>query len=289
MTAASGSPQGTGPPGRTADAGTPSSDAARHAAIVPGEEAPAMGAGARVPAALIRPERVAVVVPAWNEQGKIGQVVRKVPRRLAACVIVVDDCSSDGTSAEARAAGAERVIRHERNRGVGAGIRTGLLAARQAGYEFAAVLSGDDQHEPDELERVLAPLFAGTADLVQGSRWLPGGATPGIPRSRRWLTRLYPVLFRLASGAPCTDGTNGLRAFRLSLLDDPRIRLEQDWLDRYELEPYLLFQAVRSGYRVREVPVTVRYHGRGTTKMHWLRDGWRILRPVIYLRLGIKH
>ena len=236
----------------------------------------------------IDPTRVAVVVPAYNEAGKIGEVVRKVPRRFAGCVIVVDDASSDGTAGEARAAGAERVIVHPANCGVGAGIRTGLMAAKQAGFEFAAILSGDDQHEPDELPRALEPLFAGEADLVQGSRWLPGGATPGIPQQRRWLTRLYPWLFRIASGFPSTDGTNGFRAFRLALLDDPRIRLDQPWLDRYELEPYLLCQAVRCGYRVREVPVTVRYHSRGTTKMRLLRDGWRIVRPLVFLRLGLK-
>ncbi len=235
------------------------------------------------------PRRVAAIVPAFNERGKIGAVVRKVPRHYAACVIVVDDCSTDGTAEEARAAGAERVVVHPVNRGVGAGIRTGLMTAKREGFEFAAILSGDDQHEPDELPRVLTPLFAGEADLVQGSRWLPGGATPGIPADRRWLTRLYPLLFRIASGYPSTDGTNGFRAFRLAMLDDPRIRLEQDWLDRYELEPYLLFQAVRCGYRVREVPVTVRYHGRGTTKMRFLSDGWRLLRPLIHLRLGLKH
>lgn len=238
--------------------------------------------------AAIDPRRVAAVVPAHNEVGKIGDVVAKVPRQFASCVIVVDDCSTDATADEARAAGAERVLRHEVNQGVGAAIRTGLLEAKRSGFEFATVLSGDDQHEPDELPRVLAPLFAGEADLVQGSRWLPGGATPGIPSSRRWLTRLYPMLFRLVSGYPSTDGTNGFRGFRLSLLDDPRIRLEQEWLNRYELEPYLLYQAVRCGYRVREVPVTVRYHDRGTTQMRPLQDGWRILRPLIYLRLGVK-
>lgn len=237
----------------------------------------------------IDPARVAAVVPAYNEAGKIGAVVRKVPRRYASTVVVVDDCSTDGTSEEAREAGAERVIRHERNRGVGAAIRTGLEAARREGFTFAVILSGDDQHEPDELPRVLGPLFAGEADLVQGSRWLPGGATPGIPPDRRWLTRVYPLLFRIASGYPSTDGTNGFRAFRLSLLDDPRVRLDQDWLDRYELEPYLLYQAVRCGLRVSEVPVTVRYHSRGTSKMRFLSDGWRILRPLVYLRLGLKH
>ncbi len=239
--------------------------------------------------ALIEPEKVAVVVPAWNEAGKIGDVVRKVPRRWAATVIVADDCSSDGTGEEARAAGADVVIRHPQNRGVGAGIRSGLLEAKRRGLEYAAILSGDDQHEPDELPRVLVPLFAGEADLVQGSRWLPGGATPGIPPDRRWLTQLYPWLFRIASGFPITDGTNGLRAFRLSLLDDPRIRIEQDWLDRYELEPYLLMQVIRAGHRVREAPVTVRYHTRGTTKIRLLRDGWRMLRPLLYLRLGLRH
>jgi dolichol-phosphate mannosyltransferase len=237
---------------------------------------------------VLDPGRVAAIVPAFNESGKIGAVVRKVPRRYAACVIVVDDCSTDGTAAEARAAGAERVVVHPVNQGVGAGIRTGLMTARREGFEFAVILSGDDQHEPDELPRVLTPLFAGEADLVQGSRWLPGGATPGIPADRRWLTRIYPWLFRLASGYPSTDGTNGFRAFRLAMLDDPRIRLDQDWLDRYELEPYLLFQAVRCGYRVREVPVTVRYHGRGTTKMRFFKDGWRLLRPLIHLRLGLR-
>lgn len=238
--------------------------------------------------AAIGAARVAVVVPAWNEQGKIGAVVRKVPRTMAATVIVVDDHSSDATADEARSAGAECVIRHPANRGVGAAIRTGLFAARERGIEFAAVLSGDDQHEPEELSRILGPLFAGRADLVQGSRWLPGGATPGIPADRRWLTRLYPLLFTLASGRAISDGTNGMRAFRLSLLDDPRIRLDQPWLDRYELEPYLLFQVVRHGYRVEEAPVTVRYHSRGTTKMRLFSDGWRILRPLIHLRLGLK-
>ena len=239
--------------------------------------------------ALIEPRKVAVVVPAWNEVGKIGDVVRKVPRQWAGTVIVVDDCSGDGTSEEARSAGADVVLRHERNRGVGAGIRSGLFEAKRLGFEFAAILSGDDQHEPNELPRILVPLFAGEADLVQGSRWLPGGATPGIPPDRRWLTQVYPWLFRLASGFPVTDGTNGMRAFRLALLDDPRIRLDQDWLDRYELEPYLLFQAIRSRYRVREAPVTVRYHDRGTTKVRLFRDGWRMVRPLVFLRLGLKH
>jgi dolichol-phosphate mannosyltransferase len=232
--------------------------------------------------------KVAAVIPAYNETGKIGEVVRKIPRSRIAWIIVVDDASTDSTAAEARAAGADAVITQPRNRGVGAAIRTGLMHARSLGATHAVILSGDDQHEPDELPRVLEPLLRGECDLVQGSRWLPGGKTPGIPASRRWLTQIYPRLFRIFSGHPVTDGTNGFRAFRLDILDDPRIRLDQEWLDTYELEPYLLMGAFRAGFRVREAPVTVRYHDRGTTKMRFFRDGWRILRPLILIKLGLK-
>ena len=86
-----------------------------------------------------------------------------------------------------------------------------------------------------------------------------------------------------------TDSTNGFRAFRTTLLDDQRLDLQQQWLDGYELEPYLLYKAIRCGYRVREAPVTKRYDlSRGYTKMRPFIDWWSILRPVVYLGLGIR-
>lgn len=235
------------------------------------------------------PLRVAVVIPAFNEQGKVGRVVRRVPPGVAEVVIVADDASRDGTAEEARAAGAV-VVSHPVNRGVGAALRSGIDRARELGCDVVAILSGDDQHDPDELERVLAPLRAGQCDLVQGSRRLGGGGVVDISLFRELTTRLYPWLFRLATRFrfPSTDATNGFRAFRLSIFDDPRIDLWQDWLDRYELEPYLLYQAVMTGKRVREVPITIVYHGRGTTKMRAVRDWWRILRPLVFLSLGLR-
>lgn len=232
-------------------------------------------------------EKVAVVVPAFNEEGKIGEVVRKVRAENVGLVVVTDDCSTDRTAEEAAGAGAV-VLRHAANRGVGAGIRTGLLEARRRGFEVAAVLSGDDQHNPDELGRVAAAVLDGSADMVQGSRRLPGGRAENIGAFRDVTTRLYAVLFRLVTGFPSTDATNGFRVFRLSLLDEADIRLEQDWLDRYELEPYLLYKVVRSGRRVVEAPVTIRYHAMGTTKMRPLRDWWLIFRPLVLLALGMR-
>ena len=86
-----------------------------------------------------------------------------------------------------------------------------------------------------------------------------------------------------------TDATNGFRLFRASILNDDRIRLDQDWLTSYELEPYLLYKAVRLGYRVVEAPCTIRYHeGETYTKMQGLGDWWRLFRPAVLLRTGVK-
>lgn len=237
--------------------------------------------------------RVVAIIPAYNESGKIGSVVRKV-RAVPGVVdatVVVSDASRDGTEAEARAAGAT-VLVHPRNMGVGAAIRTGMQWARDAGYDVGVVLSGDDQHEPSELPRVLEPILGGTADFVQGSRYMSGGRTENQGLFRKWTTRLYPWMFLLATGHRCSDVTNGFRAFRVGmLLGDARIDLDQPWLNRYELEIYMLYKVYTSrAYRRVEVPITIRYHSRevGSTKMIPLVDWWRMLRPLVYLRLGLR-
>jgi dolichol-phosphate mannosyltransferase len=101
---------------------------------------------------------------------------------------------------------------------------------------------------------------------------------------------VHPLLFSLATGRLVTETTNGFRAFRTTILRDPRINWRQDWLDKYELEPYLLFKVIDLGYRHREVPVTKIYppHALGYTKMKPFSGWWSILRPVFYLWFGVK-
>ena len=233
---------------------------------------------------------VAIVIPALNEAGKIGRVLDKIPRDGRFEAIVVDDGSSDATGDEARAHGAAVVIRHAQRRGVGAAIRTGFVCARKRGRPWLAVLSGDDQHEPSDLLGALNLAILREADYVQGSRWRRGGRVVGATGGRGIGTRLYSLIFSVLVFHRVTDATNGFRVFRSSILDDPSIRLDQPWLDSYELEPYVLYRAIRGHYRVLEYPVTVRYHARETyTKMRGLRDWWRLLRPAMLLRIGVKH
>jgi dolichol-phosphate mannosyltransferase len=232
---------------------------------------------------------VSVAIPALNEAGKIGRVLDKMPRDPRFEAIVVDDGSNDGTGDEAREHGAALVIRHDRPGGVGAAIRDAWLAAIARDREYVALISGDDQHDPDDLVKAFEALLAAKADYVQGSRWIAGGKIEG-PAGRRGLgTRLYSLLFSILAFRRSTDATNGFRIFKTSMLKDPRIRIEQTWLDRYDLEPYVLFKALTLGYRTIEHPVTVRYHTKeGYSKMRGLRDWWRLARPALFLRLRIR-
>jgi dolichol-phosphate mannosyltransferase len=236
-------------------------------------------------------KNILVVLPAYNEAGKIGRVVEKTKAvSLVDAVVAVDDCSTDSTSEEARAAGAI-VIRHEKNRGVGAAIRTGIKYGLQNHFNICAILSGDDQHEPGEIERVVGPIVNNEYDFIQGSRRIKGGRVVNDRPFRMITTQLYSLLFSILTRRRITDATNGFRAFRLAIFDRLGINIDQDWLDRYELEPYLLYKAAKDNrIRIKEVPITIYYRGgrREFTKMKPFRDWWRLAKPLIFLTLRLR-
>ncbi len=234
--------------------------------------------------------RVIAVIPAHNEERKIGRVVDRIDPTLIDEILVVDDGSLDATAAIARRQGA-RVLSTGRVAGVGAAIRLGLEHARGDGFDLAVILAGNNKDEPNEIPRLLDPLCDQNCDFVIGSRYLPGGACGGdMPVYRRFATRLHPWLMSRFARRTVTESTNGFRALRLSLLDDPRIHLHQRWLDSYGLEVYLLWKVLKLGYRHREVPCTKTYPPRdvGQTKMTPVIGWWSILRPVFLLGLGLR-
>jgi dolichol-phosphate mannosyltransferase len=234
--------------------------------------------------------KVLAVPVAFNEERKIGSVLDRFQPGLVDDVIVLDDGSTDGTAEVIRNKGV-KILSHETRRGVGAAIRSAIRYARDHGYDVIVILAGNDKDRPSEIPRLLAPIAENQYDFVQGSRYLPGGDFGNMPAYRQIATRwVHPLLFSIITRTRITDSTNGMRAIRLSILDDPRIRLDQDWLDQYELEPYLLYQAIRLGYRFKEVPVTKIYPQKslGYTKMKPITGWWSILRPIFLLSLGIR-
>lgn len=232
-------------------------------------------------------QRVAVVLPLFNEGSAAADLVRRMPVDVAA-TYVVDDGSTDGGPAEAARAGG-RVIHLGRNRGIGAAIRTGLLAAREAGFDIVVVMAASGKDRPEEIPRLLAKIQEGQ-DYVQGSRFLEGGSSVNLPLVRGALIHMFTRMFRILSGFNGTDVTNGFRAYRVSLLDDPRIRIEQSWLDRYELEYYIHWKAITLSYRVCEVPVSKTYpmSRRGYSKIRPVIDWWHIVRPAFLLKLRLR-
>jgi len=226
---------------------------------------------------------------AFNEGEKIRRTLSRHPPDRSYDLLVVDDGSTDGSLDDVD--GGVIVLRNNQNVGIGASMKRAFEYAIDSGYDAVVIQAGNDKDDAREIPALLAPIVSGAADFVQGSRYLNGGGFGNMPTYRILGTRLiHPLVFSLAARKRVTESTNGFRAFRTALLRDPRINWRQDWLDRYELEPYLLLKAITLGYRHCEVPVTKIYpnHALGYTKMKPFVDWWSILRPVVYLGLRIR-
>lgn len=227
--------------------------------------------------------------PLYNEGDRAAEVVGKFPAGSVDEILIVDDASTDGTGEKVARTGAT-VLRLNERAGCGGAIRAGIDYGFKKGYDVFVVFAVNGKDNPAEVSRLLRPLFEEGADFVQGSRYLPGGGWQNMPAHRLWGTRAYSFLFSAFLGKTISDGTNGFRAFRRRLLEDPRVRIHQEWLDGYSVETYLFAQAIRFGYQVREVPVTKVYppSKNGYTKMKPWSGWWNHFKPVPLLTLGLR-
>ena len=206
---------------------------------------------------------VVAIIPALNEAGAIGAVVRALPRPLVSRVIVVDNGSDDGTAEAARVAGAE-VVREPR-RGYGYACMAGVAAAPLAtAYLF---LDGDGSDYPEQAGELLRPLLAGDADLVLGSRVLGGDARRTLPLAARLGNRLAAALIGALDGAHVTD-LAPFKAVDGKALRELRLRERG-----YGWTIELIVRAAQSGLRVREAPVRYRERVAGESKVSGTLSG----------------
>jgi glycosyltransferase involved in cell wall biosynthesis len=191
-----------------------------------------------------------IVVPAYNEQSTIQQVVSGL-RRFYPNVAVVDDCSTDLTAIRARAAGAH-VLRHPINLGQGASLQTGIDFALQNGASYIVTFDADLQHRAEDIPSLLEALRESGADFALGSRFLR--KTTNIDLSRKLLLKAAVLFTRLTTGLKLTDVHNGMRAMTRRGASTLRIRQ-----NRMAHASEILQQIVRSRLPYVEVPVTVEY------------------------------
>ncbi|HEY0935335.1 MAG TPA: glycosyltransferase family 2 protein [Trebonia sp.] len=208
----------------------------------------------------VRLPPVALVIAAYNEEGAVGQVVADLPRTvcgLAAEVIVVADGCVDATAKEAAEAGAI-VADVPVNRGQGAALRLGYRIAREGGAQYIVTTDADGQYNPLEIGSLLAPVLEDRADFVTGSRRT--GSEETRDPVRRAGVRFFALLVSGLTGQEISDTTFGLRAMRAAVTG--AVRLEQPQYQASEL----LIGVIARGYRVLEVPATIRRRQVGESK-----------------------
>lgn len=221
-------------------------------------------------------ERRIIVIPAYNEQSAIGDVVRSA-MKVADRVLVVDDGSSDRTGEIAAAAGAT-VVRHPVNRGLGGALGTGIEGALRLGADLIATMDADGQHRPEDAKRAMDRLTEGDADFVIGSRMLEGKGN--MPAGRRLAQRLGNALTFFLFRKWVTDSQSGLRAMTRQAAE--RIRLRSS---RMEVSSEFVKEIVDKRLRLAEIPIEAVYTDYSLSKGQSFAVGIRTAFSLILRRL----
>jgi len=209
--------------------------------------------------------RVLVVIPTYQEVENIAAAINGVRAALPdAAVLVVDDSSPDGTADVAKGAGADVLVRPRRE-GLGAAYRDGWARGLDMGFDVIVSMDADASHDPAALPQLIAGIDAG-ADLVLGSRYVAGGAVPGWPAHRLWLSKGGNLYAKAVLGLPVHDATGGYRAYRADLLR--RIDVATLGATGYGFQIELAYRSARLGADIVEVPITFVDRRLGTSKMH---------------------
>jgi len=237
------------------------------------------------------------IIPVFREIGKIGTVMEKFNLdSVDEICLVVDDPDEtilrEIDESRRKTQVPVTIIENPTRNGIGFAIKRGYRYALFQGFDLIVIMAGNGKDDPREIPRLTEPISKNGFDYVQGSRFLPGGKGERTPFFRRIFTRLFPFVWTFLTGVRCTEVTNGFRAYRAAILEDPRINIWQDWLNGYELEYYLHYKVLTLGYRFTERPVSKVYsYAKKEAYSHIspLKDWQQIVGPIVLLRLGARH
>ncbi len=210
-----------------------------------------------------------VMIPCLNEEQTVASVINRIPRRLHGfgdvTVLVIDDGSSDATSNVAAHAGAEVVVRHSTNLGLGKTFGDGLKTALMMGAEVIVNIDADGQYDPEEIPLLLEPIRGGEADIVLGNRQID--QLSHMSRSRRWGNHMASWVTRHLSGLDVQDCQTGFRALTR------KAALKLTLQGGYTYTQEMIVQAASRGLLVAEIPITFRRRESGDSRL--IQSAWR--------------
>jgi dolichol-phosphate mannosyltransferase len=212
-----------------------------------------------------------IVLPTYNEAENITDILRRVRLAAPGAGVLVDDSSPDGTAefvriAAAEVGGAIDVLSRPAKSGLGSAYRDGFRWGRERGFDVLMEMDSDFSHDPADLARLLAVAYDG-ADLVLGSRYVPGGGVRNWGLLRRLISEGGSTYARIVLGLKIKDLTGGFKCFRREVLET--IHFDSVRSRGYAFQVELTYRAVQAGFRVVEVPIVFRDRERGQSKMSW--------------------
>jgi glycosyltransferase involved in cell wall biosynthesis len=219
---------------------------------------------------------ISVVVPVFNEELTISDVIKRINRvvkknRLRHEIIVVDDCSEDGSLKASKLLGV-KAYSLNKHMGKGFALRTGFKKAKG---EIIATIDSDGSHRPEELPLLLAPILQNQADLVIGSRYLNHEKV----RARKvniFGVRLFNFLIKIFTRTKISDSQSGYRVMKSEILKKMRLNSAE-----YEIESEMLVKTARLGFRIKEVPISFEQRTYGASRIDPLMDGFKILLSIL--------
>jgi glycosyltransferase involved in cell wall biosynthesis len=221
------------------------------------------------------PLTILVAIPAYNEEVAIGSVVLR-SLKYADAVIVVDDGSADNTAEVASLAGAT-VVKHEKNGGYGAAIKTCFDTARKTGADIMIIIDADGQHSPDDIPKMVEEMARSKADIVIGSRFVDGNEkNQKIPAYRKFGMKVLDTATAAGSGLNVTDTQSGFRAYSKNAIH--KIRIGDGGMGAGS---EILIEAADQNLKISEVPIKVRYDLKGTSSKNPIAHGFSVMNSIV--------
>lgn len=223
--------------------------------------------------------KVCIIIPAYNEEKSIPQVIRRIYRSHPDfTVVVINDGSTDRTAAVAEEAGAD-VISLPQNLGIGGAVQTGYLYCARHGFDIAVQVDADGQHKPEELDKIIAPIVEDQADMVLGSRWVEKTGYRSTAGRRAGIL-ILASLVSLISRQTVTDPTSGFRAINRKAIE---LFAEDYSTDYPEVDSLVLL--TKSGLRIREVPVEMDQRQAGRSSITSIKSIYYMIKVTLSIMM----